>query len=627
MVMNSNTEYPPVKDNLSKIDWEFLPYKIHYFLLCSAHAGVTPYLPVFAKSRLGLNATTVGILSTCMQFSNTLSKPIFGLIVDCTKRMKAVLVFLICIEVIINLLILGIPTVGQTSSNQEIKIFLNSSKEQYLQQKTKAGVKLKGYIKNSRFFGNSEPRSDFNFGFTHVNIRLDSFRTNLPVATRKSRSIQRLNRQATNNNTSTCFFHCASILNATCLLYERNISQNFPMSCDLQFKKYFKPCADFNGHENNYITFTFEAGACKNFSTNITVSVHSLKEQHMEKHNLNSCNSSVFQCNLKCERPENLCQQTSIAPIYESPYFWTFSVLAILSIMFQGAIFTLSDTACYEKLKCSATSYGRQRYFGALGWGAMAPLTGFLNDLASDVPDRSYAPGFYMMAFLSAFLLLNVLNTDIQLPTNRSPLCQAEGPFLSLEFVFMEVCVFFTGFLTGYTANYVLWYLESLGSSKLLMGLALGVQGVLGEAPFIFYSGEIIFILGHWNILTISFLAFFVRFLAYYSLTNVWVILPVELLEGITYGLFYATITSYAEIISPQGTEATVQGIFGGTFLGLGAGMGSWIAGLSFDQYGGRVSFLIAAIISAVAAVMCSSMHLIIKNRKNKESVVLYDRQ
>lgn len=35
--------------------------------------------------------------------------------------------------------------------------------------------------------------------------------------------------------------------------------------------------------------------------------------------------------------------------------------------------------------------------------------------------------------------------------------------------------------------------------------------------------------------------------------------LPIELLNGVTFGVFYSTMASYASLIAPLGTEATLQ--------------------------------------------------------------------
>lgn len=64
--------------------------------------------------------------------------------------------------------------------------------------------------------------------------------------------------------------------------------------------------------------------------------------------------------------------------------------------------------------------------------------------------------------------------------------------------------------------------------------------------------------------------AFGLRFIIYSLLTNPWHVLPVELLQGVTYGIFYSNMASYAYVVSPPGSAATVQGIVGAAFEGVG---------------------------------------------------------
>ncbi|XP_054706565.1 major facilitator superfamily domain-containing protein 6-B-like [Uloborus diversus] len=284
--------------------------------------------------------------------------------------------------------------------------------------------------------------------------------------------------------------------------------------------------------------------------------------------------------------------------------------------MAQGAIYSLSDTICYENLKSSATNYGHQRFFGAIGWGSFAILTGFLNSLANDDLNRCYTPGFYLMVVLSAFLILNTHHIDMKLSSHKIIDAKPKNLYVSKEFLCFEVCILASGMLTAYTSCYMIWYIENLGGSQLLGGFALSIQCLLGEALFMYFSESLISTFGHWNIVTASFLTFAVRYYGYYMLNNPWFILPLEVLHGITYGLFYSTMTSYAKEIAPAGSEATVQGIFSGTFQGLGTGFGSFVAGTSIDAYGGRISFLIAAIFSTLAALVSSLFSFIVKDSK-----------
>lgn len=77
-----------------------------------------------------------------------------------------------------------------------------------------------------------------------------------------------------------------------------------------------------------------------------------------------------------------------------------------------------------------------------------------------------------------------------------------------------------------------------------------------------FFTGYILKRLGHVNMMSLVLFAFGVRFILYSFLTNPWWVLPIEMFQGITFGMFYPTMASYAKVVSPPGTETTVQVIF-----------------------------------------------------------------
>lgn len=94
---------------------------------------------------------------------------------------------------------------------------------------------------------------------------------------------------------------------------------------------------------------------------------------------------------------------------------------------------------------------------------------------------------------------------------------------------------------------------------KTLEGLVMGIQCFGGELPFFFLSGWILKKIGHIHAMSLVLLGFGVRFLFYSILSDPWWVLPIEFMNGITFGIFYSTMASYASILAPSGTEATIQ--------------------------------------------------------------------
>lgn len=58
--------------------------------------------------------------------------------------------------------------------------------------------------------------------------------------------------------------------------------------------------------------------------------------------------------------------------------------------------------------------------------------------------------------------------------------------------------------------------------------------------------------------------------MAYSLITNPWMYLVVEILHGPTLGLCRPTMIAYGDKIAPSGTRATMQGLVGAIFEGIG---------------------------------------------------------
>ncbi|KAL1441251.1 hypothetical protein MTO96_008673 [Rhipicephalus appendiculatus] len=82
---------------MPNVNLKELPMKAHYFFYYGALSGFLPFIGVLIKDR-GVPAVEVGLIYTVAPFFSAASKPIFGAIVDHSKKIKVVILsFLICI--------------------------------------------------------------------------------------------------------------------------------------------------------------------------------------------------------------------------------------------------------------------------------------------------------------------------------------------------------------------------------------------------------------------------------------------------------------------------------------------------------------------------------------------------
>uniref|UniRef100_A0A2A4JYG1 Major facilitator superfamily (MFS) profile domain-containing protein n=1 Tax=Heliothis virescens TaxID=7102 RepID=A0A2A4JYG1_HELVI len=327
-----------------------------------------------------------------------------------------------------------------------------------------------------------------------------------------------------------------------------------------------------------------------------------------ESRALYAMKSELFQssCEIRCnnavvnELMEGASESRSDSSKEYTSQFWLFFLLMILSWIGQAVVVTFADAICFNLLGPKVSLYGKQRLWGSFGWGIFSLLTGVLIDLFSDGAYKDYTIAFILMFVfmvgdvgVSCFVKTDSTKMSMNILADVGTLLSSLPTFIFL------VWTIAVGMCTGLLWQFLFWLLEDIsglscdGASyiKTLQGLVSAIQTFGGEIPFLFVSGYVLKKVGHINMMSLVLLAFGLRFILYSFLVDPWWVLPIELLQGITFGMFYPTMTSYATIVSPPGTETTVQGLVGAVFEGVGTSLGSFIGGQLYGTYGGWITF------------------------------------
>ena len=143
------------------------------------------------------------------------------------------------------------------------------------------------------------------------------------------------------------------------------------------------------------------------------------------------------------------------------------------------------------------------------------------------------------------------------------------------------------------TDTYLFLWMEQLGASRLCMGVALGFTCVSEVVVFkkearikkaISTEGSVVLILFCYAARQWFYAA--LPFLNAATPLGTWIVLPAQLLHGITFGLFWSVGTAFAQKIAPEGAASSVMGVFGGANAG-GSFLGSVLGGVAFRKHGG----------------------------------------
>ena len=247
---------------------------------------------------------------------------------------------------------------------------------------------------------------------------------------------------------------------------------------------------------------------------------------------------------------------------------------------FMAPINPLVDNSVMELLGDRKERYGRIRLWGAVGWGAAGPIIGWL------VEHFGQQWSFY--GFLIS--MLGCLLIAFRLPVAHSHIGGAFWRGFRTLIADRQWRLFlFLAFITGMglaTVNHFLFlYMNHIGASQSVMGLALTIA-TASEMVIFFCSDRLLQRWGRRRLLLFAMLATAVRILAYSTVRVPELALAVQLLHGPSFALMWVAGVSYASGLAPAGLGATAQGLFTGVNFGLGGAAGALIGGVLYEQLG-----------------------------------------
>ncbi|EDV91077.1 major facilitator superfamily domain-containing protein 6-A [Drosophila grimshawi] len=548
------------------IDKDLLAIKTHYFLFNAGTAPVVPFMPQLAQ-QLGYSPVVVGTMYTILPIIGLLAKPIFGYIADHYQRHQLLFLAGQLFTAIAFFLIMFVPAVERP----QLHCHAGVTNIQYCSGSRAADMKTQ----LETHYGNRTLSCSMRCQMepTMWDIVCQYWLTN-------ATSNCAANRTKSWIDLSTYITAREILESANCLhlMIPHNLgtldAQNVTMYCP-QNKARFKPSCQMDCQEEY------------------------LKEV-LPKSNVINMSSAMAM-----------------------PEFWFFFGLLIVSWVGMAVVVSIGDATCFGILGDRHQLHGRQRLCGSLGWGILALVAGLLVDTMSNEggTDKNYTIVFWMTLIIIGFdMLASTKLKHTQTIMSANILKDVGQMFLSMRCV-----VFFLWFLAIGLGRALIWnflfiYLEELAELfdngndyiKTLEGLVMSIQCLGGDLPFFFVSGWILKRIGHVNAMNLVLFGFCVRFILYSMLQHPWYILPIELLNGVTFGLFYATMASFARIVAPPGTEATMLTRMGAIFEGVGVSLGSQIGGQLFVAVSARTTFEIFGIGAFIAFIVhvCVQIYL-----------------
>lgn len=278
----------------------------------------------------------------------------------------------------------------------------------------------------------------------------------------------------------------------------------------------------------------------------------------------------------------------------------TFSLLVPVVIFYAlstSPIIPLTDNAVMTLLAGREDRYGRQRIWGAVGWGLAAPLIGHLIEI------RGLHWAFWGYAVIMLLGLLVVQKIPFHQANTQVPFWRGTRILLfNRSWVLFLFLVFAGGAGQAVIHNFLFLYMNDLGASETMMGFALTIA-TISELPMFFFAN---LFLARWSargLLVFGTMMYVLRALALSYVNVPWMVLVTQLFHGLTFSAMWVAGVSYAHEIAPPGLGATAQGLLSSVFMGIASAVGAFLGGVLYQDFGGATMYRTMSI--AVAASVC----------------------
>lgn len=255
----------------------------------------------------------------------------------------------------------------------------------------------------------------------------------------------------------------------------------------------------------------------------------------------------------------------------------------------------LLDSYAIAIAERDGVAFGRLRMFGTLGYIVCVSSVGaWMGDAVSGV--FLYAYGFGLLLAALATLAFPALNArSARALTWGDAAAALRQPALAAL-----LAAYFVISVAASSLNlYFGLYMAELGASARLIAASITLLAI-AEMPVLFASGRIVTRMGPRRMIVIAFLVYAARLVLYSVITQPEWVLPVQLANGLSFGLMMLAVTRLAHELAGHKLAATAQGMLASS-QALGSIVGLLASGALLDAIGTRMVFRALAFVALLA--------------------------
>lgn len=288
-------------------------------------------------------------------------------------------------------------------------------------------------------------------------------------------------------------------------------------------------------------------------------------------------------------------------------------ITASIFYFFSSPIEALSDSMAQRRAIETGITFGSIRSWGALGFAFSSLIVGeILTRIGIQYMIWPY------LFFASIALVVIIRLTDVEVSPDPVQLSDAMKLIKNKSFIFFLLIIVVLMVTNAANDYFMGLYIVRLGGSERWVGLAWFI-GVMSEAT-IYATARYWFRKYHPLIFVIlAGILFSVRWFLYAKTNSPILIISLQFLHGLTFGIYYIAAFDYITRLIPRLMQSTGHLIFFAS-MGVSGIIGSLVGGNLFNLFGGSRLYFVLGCIALLGTFCMIVYHTILYRRRTLTS-------
>lgn len=294
--------------------------------------------------------------------------------------------------------------------------------------------------------------------------------------------------------------------------------------------------------------------------------------------------------------------------LFNMASFWGLVIVSMFVYFFLMPLDPLTESLNYTMTEAAGTSYGSVRTYGALGYAVLSLVVGYV------------MKWFGMNSISILFILIGVACFIIMwklpdAPTSSKPVTidGLKKILTNKEMLLFLTLIFASSIPARMNDTFLGIHIDTLGGDTSLVGIAFFLSAA---------SEIIVFALSVWwlrkgqelLIITLAIFCYALRFFLSGLVESPVMLAMIQLLQMLTFPIYYTAAIQYLYQIVPREWRATGQTVLALLFFGISGIISSSVGGFLYHSYGGHIFYYTIAGISFIAGGF--GVGLLLRNKK-----------